>query len=318
MRLRTTILLTALLVLAVAATAGPAAAASRYKVGIGEQNASMFSDPNFRSLGLKRVRYLVPWDWRTHAGIAAETRAYIAAARAARKELFVTFTASRGCWNGVRYTSGKKRCKPPSAAAYKKMLKAFRKEFPFIKVFAPWNEVNHQSQPTFKRPKLAATYYNTLRANCRGCTIVAADVLDSSNMVGYVKAFRRHAKGTPRIWGMHNYSDVNRRRPRMTLRMLKAVPGQVWLTETGGLVSFGRNWKYNTTRAANRTKYMFALADKYSKKRRGLRSRITRIYPYSWNGERRGARFDAGLVGPDGKPRPAFKVFKTAAKKRSK
>jgi hypothetical protein len=40
-----------------------------------------------------------------------------------------------------------------------------------------------------------------------------------------------------------------------------------------------------------------------------MRSRITRLFVYSFYGAEAGARFDAGLVNPDGTPRKAFSVF---------
>jgi hypothetical protein len=309
-------LLSALLVIAALLAVPAAASASRYKVGIGDQSASMFSAPAFQALKLKRVRYLVPWDWTKHAGQQAEIAGYMTAARAAGKEVFVTFTASRGCWTG-RYSKAK-RCRAPSSAAFKASFKAFRRAYPFVKVFAPWNEANHASQPTARSPRKAAGYYNVVRANCRGCTIVAADVLDQSNVAPYLRKFLRYAKGSPRRWGLHNYSDVNRRRAKGTLAVLRTVRGEVWLTETGGLVSFLPSFPRSESRAAARTKYMFSLADRYSRRGRGLRSKITRIYPYSFTGSSRSARFDAGLTNPDGSPRRAYKVFRTAAKHRSK
>ena len=45
---------------------------------------------------------------------------------------------------------------------------------------------------------------------------MAADVLDTSNMSRCLKRFRRYAKGSPRLWGLHNYGDVNRRRTSFT------------------------------------------------------------------------------------------------------
>ena len=46
-----------------------------------------------------------------------------------------------------------------------------------------------------------------------------------------------------------------------------------------------------------------------------MRSKITRLFVYTFYGENRSARFDAGLVNPDGSPRPAFSVFKKNAAK---
>ena len=306
------------LVLLFAALLAPtdALSASRYRVGIGDQHASMFSQPAFQALKLKRVRYLVPWDWEREAFQRVEITNYIDAARATNKEVFVTFTAARGCWNG-RYSKAA-YCRAPSAAKFKRSFKRFRAAFPSVKVFAPWNEANHASQPTSKSPKKAAQYYNVVRANCKGCTIVAADVLDQSGVERYLRNFLRYAKGSPRRWGLHNYSDVNRRRTKGTRGVLRTVRGEVWLTETGGLVSFLPSFPYSESRAASRTKYMFKLANTYSRRVRGLRSRVTRIYPYSYTGVGRDARFDAGLTNPDGSVRKAYGVFKSQLKGKSR
>lgn len=296
----------------------PAAEArSRYRVGIGEQRVGMYSDSAFAPLKLKRVRYLVPWDWRRQSFQKAEVEAYMAAARSKRMDVLVHFTASRGCWNGKRYSKAK-HCRAPSAKKYAASVRAFRKAFPYVKTFGAWNEANHISQPTYKSPKLAARYFDTLTKVCRKCTIVAVDLLDSSNLLRYAKAFKRRAHHRVRIWGMHNYSDVNRKRSRQTRALLRRVRGQVWLTETGGIVNFGPQFPYSTRRAASRTRYMFSLADRFSRKRRGYKSRITRLYDFAWYGNERGARFDAGLVGPDGTARPAYRVFKAKLKGRSR
>ena len=59
---------------------------------------------------------------------------------------------------------------------------------------------------------------------------------------------------------------------------------------------------------------MFKLANRYDSRQRGLRSKITQLFVYCWFGEARGARFDAGLVNPDGTPRKAYSVFAKTAK----
>jgi hypothetical protein len=73
------------------------------------------------------------------------------------------------------------------------------------------------------------------------------------------------------------------------------VPGTVWITEVGGLYSWGRSFPPSTSRQVRATKQMFKLATSSS--------RIQRLYIYSWNG---GGTFDAGLLWPDGSPRPAY------------
>ena len=93
------------------------------------------------------------------------------------------------------------------------------------------------------------------------------------------------------------------------------MPGQVWATETGGILSFLPNFPRNPTRQAARTRYMFKLSNRYSRRQPGMRSRISRLYNYQWSGAPLGAAFDAGLVNPDGTPRPAYATFKRLAAK---
>ena len=291
-------------------------AEAKYRVGVGDQSAAMFDSARWQSLKLKRTRYLVPWDWNRTAAQRSETTGYMNRARAARQQVLVTFMAHRGCWNGRRY-SRSKVCRAPSAKAYRRSFRAFDKLFPWVKTYSAWNEVNHASQPTFKKPGLAVRYYNVLRkqARKRKFKVMAADLLDTSNMRRYLRSFMRKAKGSPRLWGLHNYQDVNRRTSADTRLMLSMVPGQVWLTETGGIVKF-QGFRYSPKRAAARTKWMLKLANRYDSRQRGLRSKITQLFVYRWFGEAsRSARFDAGLVNANGSPRPAYRVFAKAAKR---
>ena len=290
-------------VLLAALVAVPAAQA-KVRVGISEQSPAMFAQKNWSQLKLKRVRYILPWDYYKSAPQHAEVTAFMNAARAKRQDILVTFSARRGCF--VTKYSKKKACRAPSKKAYISAVKRFRKEFPYTRTFSPWNEVNHVSQPTYRKPKLAARYYLAMRKICKKCTIQAADVLDSSDVKTYLRGFLRATHGKGRIWGLHNYKDVNRRQSKGVKNVLSVVKGQLWLTETGGIVHFGKDFPYSLKRAASRTKYMFKLARKYK--------RVSRIYVYRWFGEPRSARFDAGLVNPNGTARPAFKQFKKSIK----
>ena len=249
-----------------------------------------------------------------HPDQVAETTDYMNRARAAGQQVLVAFTARRGCWNGKRY-SRSKACRAPSAKAYKSSFGKFDNAFPWVRTYSAWNEINHASQPTFKKPGLAVRYYDVLRklARKRKFKVMAADMLDTSNMAPYLRSFLRKAKGRPRLWGLHNYQDVNRNTSADTRLMLSIVPGEVWLTETGGIVKF-QKFRYSPSRAAARTKWMFRLANRYDSRQRGLRSKITHLFVYRWFGEGRSARFDAGLVNPNGSPRKAYNVFKKFAR----
>jgi Glycosyl hydrolase catalytic core len=293
----------------------PPGARATYRLGIGEQLSPMFTSPAWQSLRLGLVRYIVAWDW-LQTGQGAEVAAYMNAARAAGQDVLVTFAAHRNCFDGMRYSRAP-ICRAPSASAYRAAVRAFDDRYPWVRTYSAWNEVNHVSQPTFGRPQLAARYYSVLlrESRRRHFRVMAADVLDTSNMRSYLRTFRRLAPGRPRLWGLHNYQDVNRVTSGDTREMLATVPGEVWLTETGGIVRLGdsRQFAYSEARAASRTRWMFALTGRFDSLRPGLRSRLTRLYVYKWFGEPPGARFDAGLVSRDGTPRPAFYVVRRYA-----
>jgi hypothetical protein len=170
-----------------------------------------------------------------------------------------------------------------------------------------WNEENHRSQPTFRYPEQAARYFNIVKKRCRGCRIVAADVIDDPNMVRWITRFRTVARG-PRLWGLHNYRDSNPRRGQRyggTRLLVRTVPGKIWLTETGGIVKFvlpnGHTlFPYSERRANVALSRVMRLA-------RAYRKRIERLYVYHWRQDEYGLnRFDAGLIGQNGKPRPSY------------
>ena len=289
----------------VAALLAVPAAQAKPKVGLSEQNPAVFDSASWKPLKLKRSRYIVPWDYAKVAFQHDEVKAFMSRAHIAKQDVLVEFSARRGCFVNNKYKKTKV-CKAPSISAYKKSVKAFRKEFPYAKTFAPWNEVNHVSQPTYKSPKLAVKYWKAMKSSCKKCTILAADLLDQRNIDSYLRRFQKASKGKGRIWGLHNYKDVNRRQSKGVKHVLSVVKGEVWLTETGGIVHFGKDFPFSLKRAAARTKYMFKLARKYK--------RTSRIYVYRYFGEPRSARFDAGLVNPDGSARPAFNQFKKSIK----
>ncbi len=282
------------------------AAQAKVKVGLSEQNPAMFDSPNRQKLKLKRVRYIVSWDYAKRPFEQAEVTGFMNAARAHKQEVLVTFNAHRGCFVNNKYKKSK-ACKAPSAKAYKAAVKGFRAQFPYAKTFAPWNEVNHVSQPTFKSPKLAVKYWKAMKSSCKKCTILAADLLDQRNIDSYLRRFQKASKHKGRIWGLHNYNDVNRHKSKGIQRVLRVTRGQLWLTETGGLVQFKTSgFKYSPKRAAKATKYLFKLAKKYK--------RIKRVYVYRWFGAPKTERFDSGLVGPNGETRPGLKQFKKSIK----
>jgi hypothetical protein len=306
------------LTLCCAAAIAPAASQA-YVTGFSEQQANMFTNTYFKALKIKYARLIVSWDVaKASNGETLATAQWLAAARSNKVRPLIAFNYRQGCFNPVTSSIPRTaRCKPPSSAAFRSAFKAFRKQYPWVKEYSPWNEANHYSQPVAGNPKLAASYYNVVRSACKGCRIVALDVLDQHTVrrskyckkgcfsaVDYYQRWKHYAKGHPSIFGLHNYTGTNRFRSSTTNAFVRATPGQVWLTETGGLVRLGNSFNYSLSRAAKALKYMFKLAKS--------NRQIKRLYIYQWNGAPRGARFDAGVVGPDGRPRPGYTVIKKA------
>ncbi len=184
-----------------------------------------------------------------------------------------------------------------------------------VREWGAWNEANHKTQPTWKSPKRAAQYFKAMRSLCKGCTIVALDALDQAGVTRYIQRFyaalgRSYARRFARIVGIHNYSDTNRasHHGRGTKTIIRAVRHynrrtQFWLTETGGVVNFGRSFPCNENRAASSVARMFQLA-------RSNRRYIKRLYVYNWTGASCNG-FDTGLTRADGSLRPAYNTLRS-------
>jgi hypothetical protein len=273
------------------------AAAKAPTVGIGDQHPDMFYDPAFRSLGVKHSRYLVAWDWYKSPSAVWATDQWMAAARQAGVRPLIAFTRN---WR----PSGQRKL--PPLAQYRKSFRTFRARYPEVRDFSAWNEANHTAQPTARKPKAAARYFNAMRRDCRSCTIVAADVLDTPDAIAWVKAFKRYAPKA-RIWGLHNYKDANDRTDT-TRRFLKAIRGQVWLTETGGILrlkphpgSHGDGRTHTKAHQAGAVARVFNIAR--------ANRRVTRVYFYEWKKQPKN-RWDSAFLDADGKLRPAYRALK--------
>ena len=294
--------------------AAPAAAPAALKIGIAENKPNLFSDPLFTDLGVKYTRVVVSYNVMTSGDDEQQRVAdYVNGATALGVEPLITFEHARGgaeiC--NKRSNRRKKQCRLPTAKQYERNFKLFRARFPLVKTYAPWNEVNHFTQPTARNPKAAARFTDIARRNCRGCKIVVADILDQADNVRvkrptyrattrYIQRFKKALKAPRTICGLHNYSDTNRFRDRGTKAIIKALKcKEIWLTETGGIYKFA-SFKASQKRQLKATKYMFKLANR--------NKRIKRLYIYTWFGKVT-PRFDAGLVA-NGKPRSAYNEVK--------
>ena len=280
---------------ALAAWLSVPAAANAFIIGMSDQKLGMWEDPRFEKLGIKHVRILMSWD-NVLRGDFSRYEAWMANAHLRGADVLLTIQ---------HHSRHPKRL--PTFKQYRRTIRILRKRYPWVNTMSAWNEANHQTQPTWTKPKRAAQYYNVMRDECRGCRIVAADVLDSPNMLPWLATFKRYAK-KPRIWGLHSYADANHFRQfsySSARALLRSVRGEVWLTEAGGIVRFAnlyRGGKRGEARAAAAVKQTFAIARSSG--------RIRRVYIYHWDADPKFIRWDSALVGANGRARPALDVLR--------
>jgi len=304
-----TLTITALLAaMAIAGVPASAGAKTGVRVGIGDQQVSMFDSPLFQRAKFKLVRYFVPWNIMDDDQQLATAKAYVQRARQDHIQVLLHISS-----DDLRI----KKAKLPSVAAYRRQIKRIVSTFRPLGVrdFGAWNEVNHASQPTYRSPTRAADFfveaYRAIKPRCSFCNVVALDVLDQTGVERYMRTFYRHLSSTYRrratLVGIHNYGDVNRQRTTFTRSIIRQSHSfnsktKFWFTETGGLVKFGANFPCSETRARNRLRNMFDLARTYHA------SGVERMYVYNWSAPADGcdARFDAGLVNFDGTARPGY------------
>ncbi len=286
-------------------------AAASFLAGIGDEGTEMFTNPLWTQLHTKIARYIAPYDAAVRPYSLQIAREWIGDAEAAHQQVLVAFYHSE-------YTPAKM----PSVAVYQRDIQKFIKLFPHVRQYQPWDEANrgtiveivkHKKHIALVSPSplQSAEYYRAMETVCKGCTIVGLDVLDApvvTPTLQYIAQFKHYIARLktkmPSIWGLHNYSDTNRLQSTRTKAILAAVPGQVWLTETGGIVQFGGAFPNKKgsglTRAAKALSYMFKIA--------GSSSRIKRLYIYDWTGGTSSTRFDAGLMNAKYEPRPGYVV----------
>ena len=321
--------ITSLLLMLVALAALPAVASAKTNVavGIGDQNTSIFDQANFKKLKVKKVRYFIRWNTINNPGELALADAYVNAAKARGIRVLMHISTDILTRASEGKAKGLPVAKLPSVAQYKAAVRPLIKRYGGKKLdWGVWNEVNHDSQPTYKSPKRSAQFFLAMRSMCKGCKIVGLDLLDQRGVESYIKRFFKALKPSQRrlvsVVGLHNYSDTNRYRQKgrkkggVTASMIKSVKrynkrAQFWLTETGGLASFGRSFPCGTKkvpmskalkRQANAISDMFTLAKRF-------RRDVKRLYSFNYVGTDCTNRFDAGLVKADGSARPAFNMF---------
>lgn len=287
-----------------AAALAPAATAARAEpvlIGIGDQAVSSLVDSRFTSLGISTVRVVLPWNIvETDPFRLAD---WVDATRTLGIEPLIAFgrSASDRCPG--------QPCRLPTDAEYRADFDEVHRRYPWLRLFTAWNEPNHAREPTAGDPAAAAHYADIVAEECTDCTVVAGDLLDAPGMLDYLTFYKLALTTQPAVWGLHNYYDTTYFQNSGTGAFLNDVDGPVWLTESGGIVTWrtpdGRvQLPYDEARAASSLSFGLRLAAAHA-------DRIARMYVYQW---RAGPAddFDAGLVRPDASERPALDVLRAA------
>jgi len=291
------------------------AASAPFIVGIADQHPFFATDDRFTPLGITHARIYLPWDLFSVKSQVQYADDYMQAMHKAGIDVLVTFSQSRrgGKFNSVN----------PTTAQMTSTIKAYRKKWPFLKEFATWNEVNLEK----KNPAMVAKWWMALRKACPTCTILGAELVDRApannqksvsqaavkkDISTWVKGFLKATHGKqPTAWGLHNYDDANLNHTYGTKALLAAVKGQVWFTETGGLVSRHSSSKIKMpegqAHATAATKFILTKLARIS-------SRIKRVYLYEWTDSTE--TWDSAFTGPKNETRSSLTYLTSFMKAR--
>jgi polysaccharide biosynthesis protein PslG len=281
--------------------AGSTAHAAGPAIGMGEQKPNMFASRPWQRLGLRDARYLAPWDVIDDPYQLALLDTWMAAARQARVRVAISLQHSLRSRRLARTL--------PTATQFARKFRRLRARYPTVRDWLPWNEANSPGSMTEHRPRRAARYFDVVSRACRGCRVVAADVIDTPGMGSWVRRFKRAARTRPRIWGLHNYVDANQFTSRGTRTLLALTRGKIWFTEVGGVVlrreytgrgRVRKTFRYGVRHAARATAHGLRLSC--------LSRRVARVYLYHWQAPVRVTSWDSGLLDAAGRTRPAYRV----------
>ncbi len=279
---------------AAALLAAPAIASAKPLVGISDNSYAMFRNSLFNRLNLPIARIMVDWNTAVMRNKSElhYTQQWVAAAIADHVQPMISFT-------GDTHTTSSY---VPTTNQYAAAIKLFLRDVPQVKTYSPWNEPDWVYRPALARnPALAASYFNVLIRYCHRCTIVAGDLYLATNMglASWIKAYARRLNARPKAWALHNYYDVREHNTNQLRTLMSLTSGQIWLTEISGVERRG-HWQFRNqspNAAARDEAYLFSLGRRFP--------RIARIYHYQWQAVP-AAGWDSGLLGPQGKPRPAY------------
>ena len=203
------------------------------RIGIGDQKTEMFARPALRAASASatpaspsRGNALSP------AWPRQELDQWMSAARAAGVEPLVAFGHSRA--------REPRRVLPIAGALSPTSSDLFRQRYPWVRDFA----TVERGQPLRRAdvpsaPGGVGAYYEVHAGGVPRLPVLAAELLDLPNMDRWWQGVPRGAaRADPRLWGLHNYRDANRRAAGRSDAQLPEArrTATSGLTETGGIV----------------------------------------------------------------------------------
>jgi hypothetical protein len=128
-------------------------------------------------------------------------------------------------------------------------------------------------------------------------------------MEDWTRVLSRDIRPAPTVWGLHNYRGMNRFSAESTDLFLRLVQGEVWLTETGGIVTLMDpggvvRQPFDEQRAADALRFTLSTATARA-------DRIRQVYVYNWSAPAGFSTFDAGLIRSNTTERPALAVLRS-------
>ena len=176
---------------------------------------------------------------------------------------------------------------PPSTSA---AFVAFRERFPHVRVYAPWNEPNHRTQPTWNTPETGRGVHEhrgappparAARSSSATCSTRPTPGLQQRPTYGaprrWVQRYRAALRISRDVCGIHNYSDVNRFRTAGTRCPIRArLPAGLAHRDRR---DHGLGWAGRAMAGARLRATRVPVPA-----RRPRAPRITRVYVYTWFG----------------------------------
>lgn len=291
----------------------------------------MFDNPYFKALGAGWVRLVVPWDQELHPHPYVTN--WLAKARTQKRKVFIVF--------GI--TCQKAHCATRdyigTTSQYERGVKLFVQRHPWIKYYSAFNEPNEgSSRIRSDLEEYTKRFIYVAKLCLHRCTNIGGEVAVGERVprggrdeaTGWGRRFmaelirQKGGRYAPKVWGLHNYVDVNRKQVTWTKKWMRAFKGTIWFTETGAVMSrpggkrgtkdSPRSYSYPCigTQKCQNDHMNYLLKTMRNRLPQG-RKRVQKIFIYQLFGNNSSKLFDAGLLNGHLQPRLVYQTLRSLA-----